>query len=389
VKILTLLGTRPEIIRLSRVIERLDRLCEHVLVHTGQNYDPALSDVFFAELGVRAPDRYLGLRGGSFGARVGQLMGAAEELLREERPDRLLVLGDTDSGLAAFVAKRLGIPVLHMEAGNRCFDDRVPEEVNRRVIDHSSDVLMPYTERSRANLLREGISSERVYVTGNPIKEVLDHHAASVERSDVLARLGLEPGSYLLLTAHRQETVDVEARVTSLVAGVVELAEELDLPLVCSMHPRTRDRLEAFGIPLQSEHVQIHAAFGFFDFVHLERHARCVLTDSGTVQEECCIFRVPAVTVRDTTERPETVECGSNVLSGVEPEAIRRCVSAALDAPPSWSPPPEYLTPDVSATVVRIALGHRLGEEAGRESDPTAHAPAGAATAADTIEAIP
>jgi UDP-N-acetylglucosamine 2-epimerase (non-hydrolysing) len=358
VKVLTLLGTRPEIIRLSAVIERLDRVCEHVLVHTGQNYDPGLSDVFFSELGVRAPDRYLGIRGAGFGERVGALMSAAEALLREERPDRLLVLGDTDSGLAAFVAKRLGITVLHMEAGNRCFDDRVPEEVNRRVIDHSSDVLMPYTERSRANLLQEGIASERVFVTGNPIKEVLDRHAAAVERSDVLARLGLERGGYLLLTAHRQETVDVEDRIAALVEGVVATARELELPLVCSIHPRTRDRLARFGIALDDEEgVQVHAAFGFFDFVHLERHARLVLSDSGTVQEECCIFGVPTVTVRDTTERPETVECGSNVLSGVAPEAIRRCVRIALDAPASWTPPPEYLVGDVSATVARIAAG--------------------------------
>ena len=373
-KVLTLLGTRPEIIRLSRVIERLDGVCEHVLVHTGQNYDPALSDVFFAELGVRAPDRYLGLRGESFGARVGALIAATEELLREERPDRLLVLGDTDSGLAAFVAKRLGIEVLHMEAGNRCFDDRVPEEVNRRVIDHSSDVLMPYTERSRANLLREGFESQRVLVTGNPIKEVLDRHADRVAAADVLARLGLDAGGYLLLTAHRQETVDVEARVASLVRGVIELADELALPLVCSTHPRTRDRLEAFGIALESERVQVHSAFGFFDFVRLEREARCVLTDSGTVQEECCIFGVPAVTVRDTTERPETVECGSNVLSGVEPAAIRRCVLAALESPPSWAPPPEYLVDDVSATVARIAVAHR-----------PAQPPAATTRAADTI----
>lgn len=360
-KVLTLLGTRPEIIRLSRVVERLDRVCDHVLVHTGQNYDPALSDVFFSELDVRAPDRYLGLRGETFGERVGRLMGATEELLREERPDRLLVLGDTDSGLAAFVAKRLGICVLHMEAGNRCFDDRVPEEVNRRVIDHSSDILMPYTERSRANLLREGVESDRIFVTGNPIKEVLDHHATRIERATVLDRLRLESGGYLLLTMHRQETVDVEERVALLARGVVEIAEELGLPLVCSMHPRTRDRLEAFGIPLESDRVQVHSAFGFFDFVHLERHARCVLTDSGTVQEECCIFGVPAVTVRDTTERPETVECGSNIVSGVEPGTTRRCVRAALDSPPSWSPPPEYLVDDVSATVARIAVGHRPG----------------------------
>jgi UDP-N-acetylglucosamine 2-epimerase (non-hydrolysing) len=358
-KVLTLLGTRPEIIRLSRVIDRLDRLCEHVLVHTGQNFDHSLSDVFFDDLGVRSPDRLLELpRDGGFGARVGRLLGAAEAVLREQRPERLLVLGDTDSGLAAFVAKRLGIPVFHMEAGNRCFDDRVPEEVNRRVIDHSSDVLMPYTERSRGNLLREGVEYRRTFVTGNPIKEVLDRHEARVEHSDALDRLGLEPGGYLLLTAHRQETVDVERRLRSLADGVTRLAEEVDLPLVCALHPRTRDRLQAFGVPFGDDRVRVMPALGFFDFVRLERAARCVLTDSGTVQEECCIFGVPAVTVRDTTERPETVECGSNVLSGVDAEAISRCVHAALDAPPSWTPPREYLVDDVSGIVARIVLGH-------------------------------
>jgi UDP-N-acetylglucosamine 2-epimerase (non-hydrolysing) len=357
-KVLTLLGTRPEIIRLSRVIERLDRLCDHVLVHTGQNFDPALSDVFFTELGVRAPDRELGVRGDRLGERIGQIIEASETLLRDEEPDRLLVLGDTDSGLSAFVAKRLGVPVCHMEAGNRCFDDRVPEEVNRRVIDHSSDVLMPYTERSRANLIREGIRSERIFVTGNPIKEVLDHHASSIESSDVLGRLGVEPGRYLLLTMHRQESVDVERRLRSLAAGVVQVADEAGLPLVCSVHPRTRGKLEQFGVALEGEGVMVLPPLGFLDFVQLERKARCVLTDSGTVQEECCIFGVPAVTVRDTTERPETVECGSNLLSGVERDAISRCVEVALAEERSWIPPPEYLAPDVSSTVTKIVLGH-------------------------------
>lgn len=353
-----MLGTRPEIIRLSRVIERLDAVCDHLLVHTGQNFDATLSDVFFEELEVRDPDRHLGVRGEGFADRVGQIIAASERLLREERPDRLLVLGDTDSGISAYVAKRLGIPVFHMEAGNRCFDDRVPEEVNRRVIDHSSDVLMPYTERSRANLLREGIASERIYVTGNPIKEVLDHYADRIDASDALKRLGVEAGGYLLLTMHRQETVDVEERLRSLARGIVEIADELELPLICSMHPRTRDRLEGFGVPMETERIRILPAMGFFDFVKLERNARCVLSDSGTVQEECCIFGVPAVTVRDTTERPETLECGSNILSGVEPGAIRRCTLAALEGPPAWEPPREYLVEDVSGTVAKILLSH-------------------------------
>jgi UDP-N-acetylglucosamine 2-epimerase (non-hydrolysing) len=356
-KVLAVLGTRPEIIRLSRVIERLDRRSELTLIHTGQNFDPSLSGVFFEELGVRAPDRYLGIEGEGFADRVGRILAAIDPVLADYDPDRLLVLGDTDSGLSAYVAKRRGIPVFHMEAGNRCFDDRVPEEVNRRVIDHSSDVLMPYTNRSRDNLLREGIHPSRILVTGNPIKEVMATHEDRIAASNALSDLDVEPGRYLLLTVHRQETVDVEGRLRSLMEGTVEAANELGLPVVFSVHPRTRSRLEEFGLTVDEEPFRPYHPFGFFDFVALERHARCLLTDSGTVQEECCIMGVPTVTVRDCTERPETVECGSNVLSGVEPEGIRRSVELMLDDSRRWEPPPEYLVDDVSATVANIVLG--------------------------------
>jgi UDP-N-acetylglucosamine 2-epimerase (non-hydrolysing) len=361
VKVLTVLGTRPEIIRLSPLIELLDGLCDHVLVHTGQNTDPTLSDVFFEELGVRTPDRYLGIEGPSFASRIAGVISRVGDVLSEERPDRLLVLGDTDSGLSAFVAKRLGIRVFHMEAGNRCYDDRVPEEVNRRVIDHSSDVLMPYTERSRANLLAEGIDSGSIFVTGNPIKEVMDRHAGAIEASDVLERLGLEDQRYLVLTAHRQETVDIEDRLRSLVEGVIGISRELELPLVCSVHPRTKAKLDSFGVNLGGDGVFVNRPLGFFDFIALEQHARCVLTDSGTVQEECCILGVPAVTVRDTTERPETVECGSNLIGGVEPEGIRRCVLTAIEGRPSWTPPWEYMVEAVSPIAARIVLGTTTG----------------------------
>src|SRR5438067_4048011 len=209
-KVLTVLGTRPEIIRLSRIIEKLDRLCDQVVLHTGQNYDPNLNEVFFSELGVRPPDHYLGVRGESFGEQIGKILATSETVLRSERPDRVLILGDTNSSLVAIIAKRLGIPVYHMEAGNRCYDDRVPEEVNRRIIDHSSDVLLPYTERSRMNLLREGIAGQRIYVTGNPIYEVIQHYADRIGASDIHHRLRLEPGKYFLVTMHREENVDVE-----------------------------------------------------------------------------------------------------------------------------------------------------------------------------------
>jgi UDP-N-acetylglucosamine 2-epimerase (non-hydrolysing) len=357
VKVLTVLGTRPEIIRLSRVIERLDGLCEHVLVHTGQNFDPRLSDVFFDELGVRRPDRHLGVTGDRFGQQIGRMLGAVEAVLVEERPDALLVLGDTNSGLCSFIAKRMGVPVFHMEAGNRCFDDRVPEEVNRRVIDHSSTVLMPYTQRSKENLLREGIESARIYVTGNPILEVIRHHEAGIAASDVHRRLGVEPGRFLLITMHRAENVDVEPRLRSLTRALEQVQERLGLPAICSLHPRTRQKMRQYGLREDGGGVRFVEPLGFLDFVALERTARCALSDSGTVQEECCIFRVPNVTLRDVTERPETIECGSNILSGCEPDAVSRCVETALSRPPAWTPPAEYLATDVSTVVAKIVLG--------------------------------
>lgn len=359
-RVMTVLGTRPEIIRLSRVIPKLDAVCEHVLVHTGQNFDPALSDVFFRDLGVRAPDRTLGVRAETFGEQAGQILAGVERVMRDVSPDRLLVLGDTNSGLAAVVAKRLGIPVFHMEAGNRCFDDRVPEEVNRRIIDHSSDILLPYTERSRANLLREGIASHRVLVTGNPIFEVLQHYDSCIASSDVLTRLGVERGAYILVTAHRAENVDVPDRLRRLAESLRRVGDEHGVPIVVSMHPRTRSRLEAFGMSELVTGLRVTPPLGFFDFVALERSAMCVLTDSGTVQEECCILRVANVTTRDTTERPETVECGSNIIAGVDPDRVARAVRAALGRARNWVVPPEYLAPAVSDTVVSILLGEQF-----------------------------
>jgi UDP-N-acetylglucosamine 2-epimerase (non-hydrolysing) len=359
VKVVTVLGTRPEVIRLSRVIEKLDRLCDHRLVHTGQNFDPALSDVFFDELEVRKPDHYLGVRGATFAAQVGQILEGCEAVFRAEQPDAVLILGDTNSGLCSIVAKRLGVPVYHMEAGNRCYDDRVPEEVNRRVIDHSSSVLMPYTHRSKENLVREGIEARRIHVTGNPILEVLGHYDGRISASLVHEHLGLEHGGYFLVTMHRAENVDVEARLRQLTEALSLVHRRYRLPVICSLHPRTRDKMQSFGLEVSGGDVRYLEPLGLFDFVALERHARCVLSDSGTVQEECCIFGVPTVTIRDVTERPETIDCGSNMLSGADPERILACVSAVLDGPPDWSPPPEYLVHDVSTAVAKIVLGYR------------------------------
>lgn len=357
-KVLTVLGTRPEIIRLSLIIEKLDRLCDHKLVHTGQNFDPNLSDVFFQDLAVRAPDYYLGAVGETFGQEIGQILSAFDKVLSQERPDALLILGDTNSGLCSILAKRMGISVYHMEAGNRCYDDRVPEEVNRRIIDHSSDILMPYTHRSKENLRREGIENHRIFVIGNPIFEVLQHYQTPIQASSVQARLALESGRYFLVTMHRAENVDVKERLEQLTRELQRLSEEHGYPVICSLHPRTRSKMEEYGIGLKDDRVKFMVPLGFFDFVALEKAAYCVLSDSGTVQEETCIFGVPNVTIRDVTERPETIECGSNILSGVEPETILRCVGIVTSRRGTWTPPPEYLEPNVSDKVIRIVLGY-------------------------------
>lgn len=356
-KILTILGTRPEIIRLSRIIEKLDSTCKQVLVHTGQNYDVNLNDVFFQQLGVRAPDYYLNAKGG-LGQQIGTILAETEKVLLDEKPDKLLILGDTNSALSAIIAKRYGIPVYHMEAGNRCYDDRVPEEVNRRIIDHSSDLLMPYTERSRQNLLREGIPGQRIYVTGNPILEVIQHYDAQTRDSGILNELELESGRYFLVTMHRAENVDIEERLRELASALNQLQHDYNIPIIVSTHPRTRARLESFNVVNDNSQVRFLNPFGFFDFIQLEKNAFCVLSDSGTVQEECAIFKVANVTLRDVTERPETIECGSNILSGVKSESINRCVNIVLSQKAKWNTPPEYLVETVSDTVIKIMHGY-------------------------------
>ena len=360
-KIVTVFGTRPEIIRLSETIKVLDRACEHVVVHTGQNHDFELSDVFFQQLKVRPPDVHLGVRTSGFPEQLGLIAAGAADVFEREKPDRVLILGDTNSGLSAIVAARRGIPVYHMEAGNRCFDNRVPEEINRRIIDHCSTVLMPYTQRSKENLLREGVERRRIFVTGNPIYEVLQAYAAEIDASRALEDLGVADGGYFLATVHRAENVDEPARLASLLGGLARVAEQYGQPVIVSLHPRTADRLAANGLAPRSDLVRLARPFGLFDFAQLEKHARCVLTDSGTVQEECCIFGVPNVTLRDVTERAETIEVGSNILTGADPGAILRAVKLVVERRGAWTPPPEYLEPAVSATVANILLGFTLG----------------------------
>ncbi len=358
-KILTVFGTRPEIIRLSLILRLLDEHSEQVTVHTGQNYDPNLSDIFLRELGVRPVNHHLGIRANGFADQAGQILSGIDNLIAQEKPDRLLILGDTNSGLAAIVAARRGIPVYHLEAGNRCYDNRVPEEVNRRIIDHSSDVLLPYTERSAENLVREGIRRDRIFVVGNPILEVLEHFQPQVDASNALARLGLEERGYFLVTLHRAENVDLPDRLRALLDALTTLAREFGKPAVVSVHPRTADRIQCQGIQVDPKWIRLEQPFGLFDFIRLERSAAGVVTDSGTVQEEACIFGIPNVTIRDVTERPETTECGSNILAGQHVDRLLSGMRLAMAGTTKWNSPPEYLKRNVAATVARIMLSYR------------------------------
>lgn len=357
-KLMTIFGTRPEIIRLSLVMRVLDQHSEHTTVHTGQNYDESLSDVFIRDLEVRTPDHHLGIRSASFAEQASQILERVDALLASEKPDRVLVLGDTNSALSAIVAARRQIPVFHMEAGNRCYDDRVPEEINRRLIDHASTVLLPYTERAKENLVREGIDRDRIFVTGNPIKEVLDGFAEQIEGSGVLKSLAVKPFEYFLVTLHRAENVDLAERLAKIFDGLAAVGDKFGKPVLVSVHPRTAERLEKGGIRPDPAKVRLFKALGFFDFVKLEKNALAVLTDSGTVQEECAIFGVPNVTLRDVTERPETLECGSNIISGAETDAIVSAVELAISQPAAWTAPPEYMVTNVAQTVSKIVLGH-------------------------------
>ncbi|MBD3181062.1 UDP-N-acetylglucosamine 2-epimerase (non-hydrolyzing) [Candidatus Poribacteria bacterium] len=357
-KIMTVLGTRPEIIRLCAVIKKLDKYCHHILVHTGQNYDERLSDIFFHDLELRQPDYYLGVKEDTFGKQIGKILSSVEEVIIKEKPDRILILGDTNSGLVSIIAKRMGIPVFHMEAGNRCFDDRVPEEVNRKIIDHSSTIHLPYTNRSKENLLNEGINTEGIYIIGNPILEVIESFSDKIEKCDVLNRMNLKPREYFLVTMHRAENVDIEDRLRSIVLALNKLNEKYKIPVCCSLHPRTKNKMQKFGLSQKDDKVMYLEPLGFIDFITLEKNARCVITDSGTVQEECCIFGIPNITIRDVTERPETIESGSNMLVGISTQFIVNSVNIITDEENNWSPPIEYVEKNVSSKVIKIILGY-------------------------------
>lgn len=356
-KVMTILGTRPELIRLCLIVKKLDKLCDQILVHTGQNYDVNLNDIFLDQLGYRKMDYFLGAKG-SFGEQAGIILSKLETIIAKEKPDAFLVLGDTNSSLGAIMAKRMGIRVFHMEAGNRCYDDRVPEENNRRIIDSQSDILLPYSERSRANLIKEGVAGNRIYVTGNPIKEVLDHFTSQIDGSDIMQKLDLQKNKFFLMTLHRAENVDSKERLAKFVEAFNKISDKYKMPVIWSVHPRTRKRLSEHPELKTKKAIKVLKPMGFFEFVNLQKNAYCVLSDSGTAQEECSIYGVPTITLRDVTERPETFEAGSNFLSGAEPEAILRGIQTVTESENNWTPPKDYLVQNVSDIVARIVLSY-------------------------------
>jgi len=356
-RIITVLGTRPEIIRLSLIIKKLDGVNDHILIHTGQNYVPELNDIFFEELDLRSPNYYLNSKSTSFGEQLSIILKEIEKIFKKLKPDKVLILGDTNSGLAAIIAERMMIPVYHMEAGNRCFDLKVPEEKNRKIIDAISTFAIPYTPNSRENLIREGIPKNRIFISGNPIYEVLMSYMDKIEKSLILSTLHLKPKEYFLVTAHRAENVDSKDRLEQLFNGLDLVANKFNLPIICSIHPRTRNKLEEFNIEINNPNITLMKPFGFFDFVKLEKNAKLVFTDSGTVQEECCIFNIPTVTTRDTTERPETVECGSNIISGLNSNDILSCAETMLARNNDWEYPIGYIDNNVSDKIVKYLNG--------------------------------
>jgi len=363
-KVMTILGTRPEIIRLSRVMARLDNHTDHVLVHTGQNWDHELNEVFFEDLGVRKPDHFLGTGGGSLGQTLGKILTESERVIQAERPDAVLVLGDTNSAISAIMARRLKVPVYHMEAGNRSYDRNVPEETNRMLVDHIADFNLVYTEHARRHLLSEGLPHRRIYLTGSPMREVLEHYRSQIEASDVLTRLGLTAQGYFIVSLHREENVDSSARLASLLETLNALAVRHDMPVIVSTHPRTRKRLEALnGVALDAR-VQYLKPFGFHDYNKLQMNAFCAMSDSGTIAEESAILGFPAITPRDAIERPEALDVGCIVMTGLDRstiengiDAVTRLFSERRAAGRPNPVPADYCITDTSERVLGLILG--------------------------------
>jgi len=360
-KLMTIVGTRPEIIRLSAVIKKCDIYFDQILVHTGQNYDYELNQVFFDDLGLRAPDFYLNAVGGDLGETIGNIIAKSYALMVEQKPDALLILGDTNSCLSAISAKRLHIPIFHMEAGNRCKDECLPEETNRRIVDIISDVNLAYSEHARKYLHECGLPKERVYVTGSPMAEVLHDNLAQIEQSEILEKLGLKEGKYILLSAHREENIDTEKNFLSLFTAINKLAETYDMPILYSCHPRSKKRLEDSGFQLDSRVIQ-HKPLGFHDYNHLQMHAFCVVSDSGTLPEESSFFTsvgnpFPAVCIRTSTERPEALDKACFILAGIDEHSLLQAVDTAVTMCQNGdhgTPVPDYVEETVSTKVVKL-----------------------------------
>ena len=356
-KVMTVVGTRPEIIRLARVLSRLDEHCEHVLVHTGQNYDYELNQIFFDDLGIRKPDHFLQAVGGTAAETIGKIISAVDTVLAQEQPDAMLVLGDTNSCLSVIPAKRRKVPIFHMEAGNRCFDMRVPEEINRRIVDHTADINLTYSTIARDYLLREGLPPDMVIKTGSPMAEVLAHYRPKIDASDVLQRLGLKANGYFVVSAHREENIDSDRQFGKLVQVLNAVAETHDLPVIVSTHPRTQKRVDTVGAKFHA-HVQLLKPLGFSDYNHLQLHARAVLSDSGTINEESSILNFPALNLREAHERPEGMEEAAVMMVGLELERVMQGLNILASQPRGDSrllrQVADYSMPNVSDKVVRI-----------------------------------
>lgn len=355
-KLMTILGTRPEIIRLSEVIKKCDRYFEHILVHTGQNWDYTLNQIFFEDLGLKEPEHYLEAVGGDLGETIGNIIAKSYKVLAEVKPDALLILGDTNSALSAIAAKRLKIPIFHMEAGNRCFDENLPEETNRRIVDHIADVNLCYSEHARRYLNAEGVAKERTYVTGSPMAEVLTANMEKIKSSKVLAALGLEKGKYVLLSAHREENIDIEENFLALMNAVNALAETYDLPVIYSTHPRSARFIEQREFKFHP-HVRSLKPFGFSDYNHLQLNAFCVVSDSGTLPEEAAYFKFPAVCIRTSTERPESMDKGNFIIGSITTEQVLQAVDLAVAMGENGdlgAAVPDYVDENVSTKVVKI-----------------------------------
>lgn len=359
-KVMTILGTRPEIIRLSRVMALLDEYVNHRIVHTGQNWDYELNEVFFSDLGVRKPDHFMGVNISSLGAVLGGILIETEKVLKEERPDALLVLGDTNSAIAAIMARRMKIPIYHMEAGNRSFDRNVPEESNRRLVDHISDFNLVYTEHARRHLLSEGIEHRRIYHTGSPMYEVLEYYRNKIESSDVLSRLTLEAGKYFIVSMHREENVDSKERLVSLIGSLNAIADEYDMPVIVSTHPRTRDRLKNLENIQLDERVHHMKPFGFHDYNHLQMKSFCAISDSGTIAEESSILGFPAITPRDAIERPEAMDTGNIVVTGLDQQTMLAAIGTVVAIEASRKIriiPDDYCVSNTSERVMKLIIG--------------------------------